>query len=94
MVGIGFEAAYFVGCHRPALNLQRVDRSVRKLPVITRVDRAKVTFGGDVQANGLDDLGREMVFEKRRSGLFVIIVLTFFQRIDREVTDKMADIMQ
>lgn len=57
-------------------------------------DGAEVAFGGDMEADGLDDLGREALFEPASGEFLVLIVDAVVGGIVGKSVEQMADIVE
>lgn len=90
---MGFEGVAFGVGHRSTLEVQAVARRVRKVGEIFGVFPAEVALGRDVEADGLDDFGREPCGKMLGAEIFMGGVDAVIGNIFAEVVAKMTEIV-
>ena len=80
--------------HRPALQLQGHERGRAQLRQVIRVRREQIALRGDVQTDGLGDLGRESLGEPAAADALMARIGGPFAEVVWRVRDQMADVVQ
>ena len=71
---LGLELPRFLRRERAALEFQAQQRRRRQVVLIAGFDRAQISLGRDVQADGIDDLRAEVPDEPGGAGVLVLAV--------------------